>query len=59
MDENVKAYPAEAILTTEQLAEWLQLTPDTVLEMKLPRLNLPIRSVRYSAGRVLAYLEGR
>lgn len=54
------AYPPEAILTQEQLAEWLQISERTVKSWTfLPRLNLPGTTVRYSAGAVLAYLEGR
>lgn len=53
------AYPPETILTTEQLAEWLQISPRTVESWPLPRLRLPGTTVRYSAGMVLAYLEGR
>jgi len=53
------AYPPEAILTTEQVAEWLQCGVSTVEALGLPRLRLPVRTVRYSAGDVLAFLEGR
>lgn len=54
------AYPPETILTTEQLAEWLQLSPSLVKSMNLPKLELPgSKLVRYSAGMVLAALEGR
>lgn len=53
------AYPPETILTTEQVAAWIQCSPRLVEAMGLPRLSLPGRLVRYSAGQVLAYLEGR
>jgi hypothetical protein len=53
------AYPAEAILTRKQLADWLQVSEHTVKDWYLPRLKLPSGTVRYSAGQVLAYLEGR
>ena len=53
------AYPPSAILTTEQLASWLQVSVSTVKTWPLPRLRLPGQTVRYSAGQVLAYLEGR
>lgn len=53
------AYPPEAILTVEQLAEWLQVSPRTIKSWPIPRLRLPGSTVRYSAGMVLAYLEGR
>ena len=52
------AYPPETILTTEQLAEWLQVSPRLVQAMNLPKLTLPGSSmVRYSAGMVLRFLE--
>ena len=55
----VRSYPPEAILTQEQLADWLQVSERTVKSWTfLPRLNLPGTTVRYSAGQVLAYLEG-
>ena len=53
------SYPPETILTTEQLAKWLQVSERTVKSWPLPRLKLPGSLVRYSAGEVLAYLEGR
>lgn len=53
------SYPPEAILTTEQLAKWLQVSERTVKSWPLPRLKLPGSLVRFSAGEVLAYLEGR
>jgi hypothetical protein len=53
------AYPPEAILTVKQLALWLQVSPRTVKSWPLPRLRLPGNTVRFSAGEVLAYLEGR
>lgn len=53
------SYPPSAILTPEQVAAWLQLSERVVADLGLPRLKLPGRSVRYSAGQVLAFLEGR
>lgn len=53
------AYPPQTILTTEQVAGWLQVSVRTVKDWPLPRLRLPGSLVRYSAGEVLAYLEGR
>lgn len=52
------AYPPETVLTVEQVAEWLQISKRTVMDLPLPRLSTG-RLVRYSAGQVLAYLEGR
>lgn len=56
------SYPPEAILTIEQVAEWLQMSVSFVeqLEAKgvLRRLATG-KARRYSAGMVLAGLEGR
>lgn len=52
-------YARETILTTEQLAKWLQVSPQFVEGSALPRLQGLGRLVRYSAGTVLDYLEGR
>ena len=52
-------YPAETILTVEQVAQWLQVSERTVRSWPIPRLRVPPPLVRYSAGQVLAYLEGR
>lgn len=53
------SYPATAILSYGQLAAWLQVSEETLKDWPLPRLRLPGRTVRFSAGQVLAYLEGR
>lgn len=54
------AYQPETILTTEQVADWLQCSPAVVEGLGLPRLRLTgSRLVRYSAGMVLRYLEGK
>ena len=53
------AYQRETILTTQQVAEWLQVSEDTVQRLGLPRLKGLERTVRYSAGMVLDWLEGR
>ena len=38
-DAHPISYPAEAILTTEQVAEGLQVSPELVDTMRLPRLG--------------------
>lgn len=54
------AYSPETILTTEQVAEWLQCSPTVVEGLQLPRLHMRgSRLVRYSAGMVLRFLEGK
>jgi hypothetical protein len=53
------AYPDNAILNTEQVARWLQVSPKTIGAWPVPRLRLPGATVRYSAGAVLRWCEGR
>lgn len=52
-------YPAETILTAGEVAEWLDISEKTVLSLPIPRLKVGGKLVRYSAGQVLAYLEGK
>jgi hypothetical protein len=52
------AYPFETILTTEQLAEWLQVSARHVEELELPALVRIGRVKRYCAGIVLQHLTG-
>ena len=52
-------YGPGTILTQKDLARWLQVSDRTVRDLLLPRLRLPNHLPRYSAGQVLAYLEGR
>ena len=54
-------YPPGTILTTEQVALWLQCSVRTVEAMALPKLRgLGPRLVRYEASQVLDFLrEGR
>lgn len=53
------SYPRETVLTIEQLAEWLQVSEDTISRMPIPRLRGFGRAVRFSAGMVLDWLEGK
>lgn len=57
-DTTPVSYPPETILTAAEVGRWLRVSERTVLDMPLPRLKLG-RLVRYSAGQVLAWLEGR
>ena len=54
----VLAYPPTAILTSEEVAQWLGVSPRTVNDWPLPRLRYPTKEKRYSAGAVLRFLEG-
>ncbi len=53
------AYPPEAILTKADVARWLQVSERTVESWPLPRLRLPGKIVRFSAGEILRFLEGK
>ena len=59
--EGVAAYvpPRDAILTTEQVADWLQISPEQVRRMNLPAVAVGKRKWRYCAGQVLDALEKR
>ena len=54
----VLAYPPTAILTVQQLADWLQVSPRTINDWQLPALRYPTKEKRFSAGQVLRFLEG-
>jgi len=58
-DRKPKWYPPETILTAAEVGEWIGVSEKTVLSLPIPRLNLGTKLVRYSAGQVLAHLEGR
>jgi len=49
----------EAVLTTDQVAEWLQVSPEQVRRMNLPAIAVGKRKWRYIAGQVLDALEKR
>lgn len=53
----VVAYPAEAVLTIEQVAEWLQVSKRQAERLHIPCLYLGTRSRRYLGKTVLEYLE--
>lgn len=58
--EQLPAAPArEAVLTTEQVAAWLQVSPEQVLRMKLPAVAVGKHRWRYVAGQVLDELQRR
>lgn len=50
------AYPPEAVLTIEQLAAWLQISPRTAERLDIPCVYLG-RKRRYRAGAVIQYLD--
>jgi hypothetical protein len=56
-DEKVKAYPAEAVLDIEQVAEWLQISKRQAERLKIPCLYLGTRTRRFRGKDVLDYLE--
>lgn len=54
-----RAYPPEAILNIEQVAEWLQVSVRTVERLDIPCTFLGTRTKRYTGKDVLKYLELR
>lgn len=57
--ESVTAYPPEAVLTIEDVAEWLQVSTRKVERLDIPCTFLGTRTKRYIAKDVLKYLETR
>lgn len=57
--KRVVAYAPEAILTIEQVAEWLQVSTRTVERLDIPATFLGHRTKRYLGKDVLKYLEMR
>jgi hypothetical protein len=53
----IRAYPAEAVLTKAQVAEWLQVSTKTVERLGIPRIRLGYRTPRYLAKHVLKFLD--
>lgn len=51
------SYPPEAILTQQQVAEWLRVSVRTVRKLPIKRWSQSRRLVRYLAKHVLAYIE--
>lgn len=54
-----KAYPAHAVLTIKQVAEWLQVGVRSVERMNIPCVMLGTRTRRFVAKDVLRYLDRR
>lgn len=53
------AHPPEAILSIEQVAEWLGVSVRFVERLDLPAVFLGVRTKRYLGRDVLAYMEQR
>ena len=58
-DRTVRAYPSEAVLTIEQVAEWLQMSVRSVERLDLPCVYLGTRTRRFLAKHIVEYLERR
>jgi hypothetical protein len=54
-----KAYTPETVLTTEEVAAWLDVNPKTVRTYGIKTVRLGHSTVRYLAKHVLEYLEGK
>jgi len=51
------AYPPTAVLTTAQVARWLQVHPRQMARMGVPPLKLGHKTVRYRVRDVQAWLD--
>lgn len=49
--------PPEAVLTTDQVAAWLQVHTRQVQRLGIPALKLGHKTVRYRARDVMAWLQ--
>jgi len=50
-------FSPEAVLTTQQVAQWLSVSRRTVQRLRIPTVQLGHRTIRYRAKDVLDYLE--
>jgi len=48
---------ADAILTRDEVAEWLRLRPRQVERLRIPHIDLGRKTKRYIAKDVLAWLQ--
>lgn len=55
----VLSYPPDAILTQQEVADWLGVSVRTVRKLPIKRWSQGRRLVRYLAKHVLAYIEER
>jgi len=53
----VLAYPEEAVLTIEQVAEWLQVSKRQAERLSIPCFYLGTRTRRYLGKSVLEFIE--
>ncbi len=49
--------PPDAVLTTDQVAAWLQVRPRQLERLGVPRLDLGRKTKRYLARDVLAWIQ--
>ena len=54
-----KAYAAETVLTTEEVAVWLDVHPKTVRALGIKTVRLGHSTVRFLAKHVLEYLDAK
>lgn len=54
-----KAYSPDTVLTTEEVADWLVVSPKTVRGLPIKVVKLGHSTVRYLAKHVMEYMEGR
>jgi hypothetical protein len=58
-DRTPKAYTPETVLTTEEVADWLVVSPKTVRTLGIKTVRLGHSTVRYLAKHVLEYMDAK
>lgn len=59
VERTPKAYAPETVLTLDEVADWLDVSPRTVERMCIKRIALSSHTRRYLARHVLEYLEAK
>lgn len=54
-----KSYAPETVLTTEEVAEWLNVHPKTVRALGIKAVKIGHSTVRFLAKHVLEYMDGK
>ena len=57
--EHVVSYPPDAVLTVEEVADWLGVSPKSVTRYGIKRIKLGGRTTRYLASDVYDYLRAK
>lgn len=59
IEESKSRATEDRLLTPEEVASWLQVTPKQVLRLPMPRRKLGRRTVRYDRADVQGWLDAQ